>query len=274
MSDATSNRGMKMGVGDRVRSIRPGQVVMAQCLAALAFGASVSARADIWGYVDETGTARIAPSRLDDRYQLFFKGDATLEAPDAAPVAATPSRAFVALTPAIQRVLDHRDAIRFEPLIEQYAKLQLLDPALVKAVIAVESAFEPDAVSTKGAVGLMQVIRETGERYGVAGDATRTVEQKLRDPSVNLRVGTRYLHDLLALYANDLELALAAYNAGERAVVRYDNTIPPFAETQEYVKLVRQFHSFYSPAPATPERARTVVPGRRSARVLPGDAAP
>jgi soluble lytic murein transglycosylase-like protein len=87
-------------------------------------------------------------------------------------------------------------------------------------------------------------------------------------------VGTRYLHDLLALFGDDLELALAAYNAGENAVTRYDNTIPPFAETREYVKLVQQFRSFYrTPSPVPQKQLRMVIPRRRSALVLSGDAA-
>ncbi|MGC1818774.1 MAG: transglycosylase SLT domain-containing protein [Casimicrobiaceae bacterium] len=65
--------------------------------------------------------------------------------------------------------------------MEQYAKLQELDPALVKAVIAVESSFQPNAAPVKGTIGLMQIIPETGERYGIVGDATRSFEQKLRD---------------------------------------------------------------------------------------------
>jgi len=250
-------------------------VSTAQCLAALALGASMTAHADVWGYVDENGTARIAASKIDDRYQLFFRGGTSVAAPDAAAVAAAQARAAVGRTPALPRMQDHRNVDRFEPLIEQHAKLQQLDPALVKAVIAVESSFEPEAVSPKGAVGLMQIIPATGERYGVVGDARRSTAQKLRDPAVNLRVGTRYLRDLLALFADDLELALAAYNAGENAVKRHDNTIPPFAETQDYVKLVQQFHSYYRPLPpVAAQQVRIVIPGRRDALVLPGDAAP
>ena len=85
----------------------------------------------------------------------------------------------------------------------------------MKAVVAVESAYEADAVSSKGALGLMQVIPETAARYGVTDDAKRTVAQKLKDPAINVSVGTRYLRDLLALFDNDVTLALAAYNAGE-----------------------------------------------------------
>jgi soluble lytic murein transglycosylase-like protein len=125
----------------------------------------------------------------------------------------------------------------------------------VKAVIAVESAFEPAAVSSKGALGLMQVMPDTGARYGVAADRKRTLEQKLLDPDINVRIGTMYLRDLLALFADDLELALAAYNAGEQAVAHYANQIPPYPETREYVKLVRQFYEYYRPlVPKKPAR--------------------
>jgi soluble lytic murein transglycosylase-like protein len=251
---------------------------MAPLLALLAIGVSVAARADIWGYVDETGAARIAPTRLDDRYQLFARGATMSDAPDAAAAAAAQARAAFARTRAFQRATEHRNAVLFEPLIEQYAKLHQLDPALVKAVIAVESAFQPDAISVKGAVGLMQIIPDTGERYGVVGDATSTIVQKLRDPAVNLRVGTRYLRDLLVMFADDLELVLAAYNAGENTVKRYGNTIPPFAETQEYVKLVQQFRSIYGPFPSarpavSAGAVRRFIPGRGGALVSSVDAA-
>ena len=134
--------------------------------------------------------------------------------------------------------------------------------------MAVESAYDPDAVSGKGALGLMQVIPETGERYGVTGDQKRTLTQKLLDPAINVQVGTRYLRDLLALFSDDVALALAAYNAGENTVQRYDNQIPPFPETQEFVKLVQQFYALYRPPPpprpaATP--ARITIPPRSGA---------
>ena len=245
---------------------------MAQCLAALTVGANVAARAEIWGYVDDAGAARIATSKLDDRYQLFFKGRMAVDVPDA--VVDAQAHADFERTPIFRSVMDQPNAGRFEPLIEKYAKLQQLDPALVKAVIAVESSFQPDAVSVKGAVGLMQIIPETGERYGLVGDATRSIVQKLRDPAINLRVGTRHLRYLLLRFADDLELALAAYNAGENAVTRHDNTIPPFAETAEYVKLVLQFRSSYRPSPLVPpKQERVIVPGRRTGVVLSEDAA-
>ena len=249
------------------------QVLIAQFLAALTVGVSVPVCADIWGYVDETGTARIATRQLDERYQLFFKGGTRVDARDAATVAATQARLAFEGLPATQRVMDHRNVDRFQPLIDRHSILQQVDPALVKAIIAVESSFEPEAVSPKGAIGLMQITADTGERYGIRADARRSVEQKLRDPAISLSVGTRYLRDLLAMFADDVELALAAYNAGEQAVKRYGNAIPPFAETQAYVKRVQQFHSSYRPPPPElPRQLRIVIPGGRKALVFSGDA--
>jgi len=105
-----------------------------------------------------------------------------------------------------------------------------LDPALVHALIAVESGYRPSARSPKGAIGLMQVLPATALRYGISDPG--------RSPEVNLRVGTRYLDDLLTRFDDDLELALAAYNAGENAVLERGNRVPPYPETRQYVKAV------------------------------------
>ena len=146
-------------------------------------------------------------------------------------------------------------------------------------MIAVESAFDPDAVSPKGAVGLMQVMPDTGERWGVTGDAKRSVADKLAQPAINVRVGTRHLREMLARYAGDVVLALAAYNAGEGAVDRHGG-VPPYPETREYVKLVALFHDWYRPPapapaivpapPAAPAPAiRLDLPGKLSPRPAP-----
>ena len=235
------------------------------------------ARADLWGYIDEQGTARFATTQLDERYQLFFKGGSTLDPRE--PAKSDDLRSFAGFkqSRAFQRITHHPNIKRFATLIEQHAKANNLDPALVKAVIAVESSFQPDAVSPKGALGLMQIIPATGARYGVVGDKKRSAERMLLDPAINIRVGARYLRDLLALFAHDLTLALAAYNAGEHAVYRYDNRVPPFPETQEYVKLVQQFHALYQPPPpppAAPKRVRINIPARRSMSEQPAEVAP
>ena len=221
--------------------------------------------AELWGYVDEQGAAHFATHKLDDRYQLFFKGGSSLD-PAAVDTTQDDARAALGRSALYQRVLNDPNAKRFAPLIEQHAKAQGLDAALLKAMIAVESAFDPDAVSDKGALGLMQVLPATGARYGLADDRRRTIVQKLLDPAVNVRIGARYLRDLLAMFANDLTLALAAYNAGEQSVRQYGNRVPPYPETREYVALVRQFHALYRPPPLPapkPARPALVLPPKR-----------
>ena len=215
--------------------------------AALAFHATL-ASAELWGYVDDGGVAHFATHRVDERYQLFFRGPTSLDAPD---TRAPAPRGAPEQTALYRRVIDHPNLRRFASLIERNAKLHSLDPALVKAVIAVESAFEPDAVSAKGALGLMQIIPATATRYGLAEQRNRTIAQQLLDPPTNVRIGVRYLRDLLDLFGDDLGLALAAYNAGEESVRQSGNRIPPFPETREYVALVRQFQALYRPPDAT-----------------------
>jgi len=240
----------------------PLRVAKALAAAVLAMTACAAA-ADIWGYIDEQGRPHVATEKLDDRYQLFFKGRSTADVMvPALPLQPETDEAFTR-TAIYRRVTGHPNIKRFEPLIAQYAKQNEVEVALVKAVIAVESAFEPDAVSAKGALGLMQVMPETGGRYGVVDDTKRTAVQKLLDPTINIRIGTRYLRDLLALFGNDLALAIAAYNAGEYAVQRYDNQIPPFPETLEFVRLVQQFYVLYRPPPppaATKPARITIAP--------------
>jgi soluble lytic murein transglycosylase-like protein len=115
---------------------------------------------------------------------------------------------------------------QFDPIIERYAVRHGVDPVLVRAVIQVESNFDPRCVSHKGARGLMQLMPETARRYGV---------RNIFDPEENIRAGIRHLADLLEMFPNDLGRALAAYNAGQNAVLRYMG-IPPYDETMTYVK--------------------------------------
>jgi soluble lytic murein transglycosylase-like protein len=122
------------------------------------------------------------------------------------------------------------EARPFARQIEQAARDAGLDPVLVHAVIDAESRYNPVARSPKGALGLMQVLPETAARYGVA-HALLPIEG-------NLKAGTRYLRDLMALFENRLDLALAAYNAGENAVLRHGKRIPPYRETLQYVPAV------------------------------------
>lgn len=119
---------------------------------------------------------------------------------------------------------------RFSDLIAAAANRHQVDAKLLHAVIQAESAYDAGAISSAGAVGLMQLMPDTAKRYGVVNR---------NDPVQNIDGGAHYLKDLLEMFGyNNLHLAVAAYNAGENAVIRYNNTIPPYPETQNYVKIV------------------------------------
>lgn len=226
----------------------------------LALFAAAPAHADLYGYVDAQGQVHLANEALDPRYQLFVKGEHRN---------AFQLSSGLKLLPATDQLEDHiiykriqktPNLQKFEALVQQESRSQQLEPALVKAVIAVESAYDPAAISPKGAVGLMQLIPGTAARYGVR-DST--------DPTHNVNGGTRYLRDLIALFKGDLPLALAGYNAGEGAVAKYKNQIPPYPETQAYVKLVLQFYQYFGGgikqvAVKDDGRIRVTLPGRRN----------
>ena len=118
---------------------------------------------------------------------------------------------------------------RFADLINDAANRHQVDVKLVHAVIQAESAYNASAISSAGAVGLMQLMPDTARRYGVIDR---------NNPIQNIDGGTHYLKDLLRMFDSNLNLAVAAYNAGENAVIRYNNSIPPYPETQNYVKTV------------------------------------
>ncbi len=121
----------------------------------------------------------------------------------------------------------------YSGMIDEVARENGLPPELLHAVVWAESAYDPRALSKKGAQGLMQLMPATARRYGVTDSW---------DPRQNLTGGARYLRDLLAMFGQDLELAVAAYNAGENAVKRYGNRIPPYDETRHYVRKVVAFY--------------------------------
>jgi hypothetical protein len=137
-----------------------------------------------------------------------------------------------------ETVAAHQKGSTLSAMIDRHANQKGLDPALVHAVIRAESAYRPDAVSPKGAIGLMQVMPETGRRFGV---------NDLDVPERNVMAGTTYLRHLLDRFDN-VPLALAAYNAGEGAVSRYGNRIPPYPETQGYVQgILRSYRKELAP---------------------------
>jgi hypothetical protein len=232
-------------------------------LAALLLGAGLLplAHAEVWGYVDEKGVAHFSVEKLDERYQLFYRGvepfDTALGVgtprPVAVPTAQPRLLAFFEIAPGFRQVRHH---------LREAASTNGIDYELLQALIATESGFDSGAVSPRGAVGLMQVMPATAQRFGVAGDRTGPVELKLADPRTNIRAGSRYLGYLLKLYPGQTELALAAYNAGEGAVQKAGNRVPNFRETQNYVKTVMQLYGMLKPPSMQRTGALARVPGR------------
>ncbi len=181
--------------------------------------AAVSRPADaqIYSWVDGSGSLVI--SNVPQGANL---GIAAADAP--------PDRAA---GPTERRTVRLADSVRsrsFDDLIDEHASRQGVRKDLVKAVIQVESAFNPRAVSNKGAVGLMQLMPGTARQLGV---------QNPFDPSENVRGGVAYLRQLLDRYDGDERLALAAYNAGPGAVDSHGHTVPPYRETRDYVSKVK-----------------------------------
>jgi soluble lytic murein transglycosylase-like protein len=216
----------------------------------LCAAASFHAKADVWTYVDERGVAHFASSQVDPRYEVFFRGS-TDPNPQLNDNRAVPVILDSTATNKVMALLDSSVNFRsVEHLVRSAASTHKVDFALLKALIATESGFDASAVSPKGAVGLMQVIPDTANRYGLKGNRKVSIQTKLKDPHTNLHTGTRYLRDLLAMFPGQLELALAAYNAGEGAVQKAGNRIPNFPETQNYVKTVMQLYYSLNPMAA------------------------
>lgn len=179
--------------------------------------------ADVYGFIDEQGVAHLAPKALDERYRLFKRG--TLPAAQTGPAVDISHYLAGRNTTAMHKL---------GPLIDSTALRYQLEPALLHALITVESGYHASATSPKGAQGLMQLMPDTAARFGVSGDA-------VSEPRRNLDAGARYLRFLLDLFNHQLDLTLAAYNAGEGVVQRLGK-IPPYEETEQYVKAVRTLY--------------------------------
>jgi Transglycosylase SLT domain len=194
-------------------------------LAMLLAGAS-RARAD---YVVLRSGARLNVTGyeiLPDRYILHLKGG----------VAEVPLSEIVGIEP--EEIFDPieeplNDKTPFEKFIRAAAKRYDMDADLIHCVVAVESNFNPKAVSPKKASGLMQLLPQTAAHYGV---------KNIFDPEENINAGTRYLKELMAKY-HDLTLALAAYNAGPERVDQYGRRVPPFLETMKYVQRIAKSYA-------------------------------
>ncbi len=185
-------------------------------LAGIVAGTTAQAGTTIYRYVDEDGFVHYTDRPVDARYRSRV-------------VVKVPTRNWSRYAPSPVRV-------RYQDAVAEAAAAHNLEKALLNAVITVESGFNARSVSPKGAMGLMQLMPETARRYGAKDPF---------DPKQNLLAGAKYLKDLLAMFDNDIRLALAAYNAGEKAVLRYGRTIPPYRETRRYVpSVLRHLETF------------------------------
>ena len=200
--------------------------LLVMAAAAAAASAAVPASADIYSFKDERGVVHFTNIKgMDSRYRLVRREDGS-------PIKGYSDSAAKVYVPS------QEDIRRYSSIIQTASKAYGVEPSLIHAVISAESAYNQYAVSRTGAMGLMQLMPDTARRYGV---------QNMMDPTENIHGGVRYLADLLALFKGRIDLAVAAYNAGENAVIRYGLTIPPYAETRHYVPRVLGFyHSFQS----------------------------
>ena len=185
-------------------------------IAALLMASSAAAHPHIYRYVDADGLRHYTDVPDDNRYRLLV------------------------LSPHDRTASGERydsmllaKAGQYDSIIEKAAISASIEPNLLRAVIVVESGFNPRAVSKRGAVGLMQLMPATASRFGVANPY---------DPRENVRAGARYLKFLMDHFGQDVRLALAAYNAGEEAVDRNGGKIPPFTETMAYVPRVLKIY--------------------------------
>jgi soluble lytic murein transglycosylase-like protein len=179
------------------------------------FLAAGNAWADVYEYVDELGVTHYSDSPDDPRYFMVISESTDLKKE----LATAPETPAIVATTKSQLI----------EAIEKTAQRYQLDQELLHAVISVESAYQERAQSPKGALGLMQLMPATAARYGVSDPF---------DHAQNVEAGAKYLRDLLKLFNNDVSLALAGYNAGEQAVIKYGNRIPPYRETLRYVPKV------------------------------------
>lgn len=234
-------------------------------------------QADIYAFVDSNGVRHISNVPTDSRYKLVMKTPAYKKPAPAAPATpaaaiATTAEPVAAQSATIDQIalaksssgwkfvtpkgtsyiswsngggvfrdtgkpfsVNDNNRALYSAHIQAIATQYRLEPALLHAVISAESAYNPNAVSRAGAQGLMQLMPATAARFGVSNPF---------DPVSNMHGGAKYLRFLLDKFDNT-NLAVAAYNAGEGAVARYGNQIPPFKETQTYVSRVLQFYNHY-----------------------------
>ena len=193
-----------------------------------------AAQAELWGYVDGAGTAHFADRQLDSRYAPVMRGGA--DAADKIP-------GKTMLRSSLLTWLEFAPEVKAaQPWLRQAERATGIDAELLKAIIAVESGYRHELVSPRGAVGLMQITPVAADRYATRDEArARPVEQRLRDPQHNVMVGARMLADLSRRFGG-VDLALAAWNAGEGNVRKAGGKLPDFDETRAHVHMVLELY--------------------------------
>jgi soluble lytic murein transglycosylase-like protein len=198
------------------------------CTALCIFGFTQTTYAQIYGGVNASGT-------------IVLSSTATAEASDVLVAAPPPTPSEKMSQPGSGTLkpnqwVNRADVKALDPLILASSQTHRVPASLIRAVIAIESNFNPNAVSPKGARGLMQLMPATAKRFGAKNSF---------DPHDNISAGAKYLRWLLDAFGNDMSLALAAYNAGENAVLRAGNKIPNYSETMQYVpKVLTAYQGF------------------------------
>ena len=217
---------------DAKRAVRPGLASVARATMLLAWAIGpLSARCQIYmGTSEQSGAIVLSSFASDEAHQLITPaaaGSASDTLPPTGPtrLGRVPARTLPA------------ELLR---IIDTAASRSSVSPELIRAVMEAESHFEPAAVSSRGAIGLMQLLPGTARRFGALDPF---------DPAQNVTAGAAYLRWLMDYFDDDLELVLAGYNAGEQAVVRAGRKIPPYPETQTYVKKVIAWLQRPTPGP-------------------------
>ena len=188
-------------------------------LLVLLWSIALPAWADVYAYTDASGTTHYTNEPSGVKYAVVVES------------------VKIPVNVAVPAVVNlPGKAASYASIIEDVAADIGVDSALVHAVIKVESGYNPAAISKAGAQGMMQLMPGTAKRYGVKDPF---------DPQQNITGGVRYLRDLIDMFDQDLELAVAAYNSGENAVVRHGMQIPPFKETRAYVPKVLGLYGSY-----------------------------
>lgn len=185
----------------------------------------------LWAWIDGAGVVHLAPQRLDNRYQPLLDAPAIDAVPGKTDHAGS-LLTWLEIAPEVRAV---------RPWLREAAATHGVDRLLLKALIAVESGFDAGAVSPRGALGLMQIMPASGDRYATEAERRTPAERRLRDPRTNILTGARMLADLMRRFGR-VDLALAAWNAGEGRVRRAGRRLPAIPETEAHVQMVMELY--------------------------------